>query len=285
MKRLFLLTAALLAACSQTTPQMRGARVQHLPQQPNVAEGVGLMPQYVETNGTNPLNLPGKELPGYVNPYPAGSYEHFVAKPQYPTTSETYCNEALLATLTSANAKVVVCLPQQRCRVYVNGRVAYDWPVSTGTKGHETPTGVFRILEKSLDHKSNRYGKFVSAGGKTTNSNADLNNGLPQGTTFEGAAMPFWNRLTWDGVGIHSGKVVPGRQLSHGCIRTPYAVAKKFYDHSVIGLPVYITRAVEDYNNGGSVRPIDVKYRPIAGNDYTDVAPAAVRTLPAGMAQ
>lgn len=82
--------------------------------------------------------------------------------------------------------------------------------------------------------------------------------------------MPHWNRFTWDGVGLHGGKVIPGRRLSHGCIRTPYNVAAELYNYTVVGMPAYVTRAVEDYPRGGYVKPIDVKYRP--GGDYTDMA-------------
>lgn len=276
MKRSLLLTAAalLLAACSTHTP----------PPVVETAEEVLPVPTFVPTPTTNPLTIEGKDQPGYVNPYPQGSYEHFVAQPAYPKTMESYCDDALLAQLTAANSKIIVCLPQQRCRVYVNGKVAFDWPVSTGTDGHETPTGVFRVLQKEPDHKSNRYGKFVS-NGKTVNGNADLNAGdQPEGAEFVAASMPYWNRLTWDGVGIHAGKVVAGKRLSHGCIRTPNHIAKKFYDHSVMNMPAYITRAVEDYTRGGAVKPIDVKYRPIAGNDYTDMAPAGKPAAPAAPA-
>lgn len=270
MKRALLLSVAAMLAVSCSHKKQFTAPAAQLPQQPVQP----VQPMYVPTPITNPLAIQGKELPGYVNPYPQGTYEHFVAQPAYPKTMETWCNDALLAQLTAANSKIIVCLPQQRCRVYVNGKVAYDWPVSTGTDGHETPTGVFRVLQKEPDHKSNRYGKFVS-NGKTLNGNADISQGnQPAGSEFIAASMPYWNRLTWDGVGIHAGKVVAGKRLSHGCIRTPNHVAKKFYDHSVMNMPAYITRAVEDYTRGGAVKPIDVKYRPIAGNDYTDMAPA-----------
>ena len=230
----------------------------------------------------NPLDLPGKNQPGYVNPYPAGTHEHFAAQPAYPLTLEHWANDALLHQVTRANSKLVVCIPQQRARLYVNGKVALDWAVSTGTNGHETPTGVFRVIEKNEDHKSSRYGKFVDASGKVTNSNADLAHGLPEGQTFEGAGMPYWHRFTPDGVGLHTGKVVAGQRLSHGCIRTQNHVAKKFFQHSVLQLPVYITRAVEDYYRGGFVKPIDVKYRPKPGNDYTDnIAPTQIKIVPA----
>ncbi len=261
--------AFLLASCSQN------ARRAPMPPQ-----NVQLMQPIIMQPTVNPLDLPGKELPTYVNPYPAGTYEHFVAMPAYPKTMDIYADEQLLDMLTVNNSKIIICIPQQRARVYVNGKVALDWPVSTGTNGHETPTGVFRVMEKNLDHHSNRYGKFVNASGKTVNGNADTAGGVPEGLTFSPAAMPHWHRLTWDGVGIHTGKVIPGRRLSHGCIRSPRAAAQKLFDHSVMGMACYITRAVEDYTRGGHVRPIDVKYRPIPGNDYTDLA-QPVKTIPA----
>lgn len=278
--------AGLLASCAQpqplSPPKRRPAAIQPQAQpQPEAgqarqeAPAPPAAPVVVDTKGVNPLALGHKKSEGYKNPYPKGSYEHFVAKPSYPVTSEVYKNESLLNRATAANAKIIICLPQQRGRLYVEGKVAYDWPVSTGSDGHETPTGAFRILEKAPDHKSNRYGKFISGKGRTVNSNADISKGVPSGCSFRPASMPHWNRFTWDGVGLHGGRVVPGRRLSHGCIRAPYAVAADLYNYTVLGMPAYVTRAVEDYNRGGAVKPIDVKYRP--GGDHTDMAPPAAK--------
>ncbi len=262
--------ALLLASCSSNRPSGYNP-----PQQGTVIQ----QPVVVQPS-INPLDLSGKDQPTYVNPYPAGTFEHFAAKPAYPRTMDIYADELLLDQITVSNSKIIICIPQQRARVYVNGKVALDWPVSTGTNGHETPTGVFRVMEKTKDHRSNRYGKFVNASGKTVNGNADTAGGVPEGLTFSPAPMPNWHRLTWDGVGIHTGKVIPGRRLSHGCIRSPHAAASKLFEHSAMGMPCYITRAVEDYNRGGFVRPIDVKYRPIPGNDYTDLK-QPVKVIPA----
>ena len=281
MKRaLPLLVSALLLACCQQVPQPKPAQPTPAPAKPaqparpaeDVAEEVETVVE-VPKGDINPLDIPGKKREGYKNPYPKGSYEYFVAKPAYPRTMAVFEDNALLNRISAANSKLVVCIPQQRARLYIDGRVAYDWPVSTGRDGHETPTGVFRILEKEKNHHSNRYGKFISSGGKVANSNADLADGTPKGMTFQPSSMPNWNRLTLDGVGVHGGRVVAGERLSHGCIRTPYDVAAKFYEYSVVGLPVYVSRAVEDYNRGGAVKPIDVKYRPKPGNDYTDTVP------------
>lgn len=283
MKRTFSSTCALaffFAACAPNIPNP--------PQQPRpVAQAPHTeAPQQAESEktqtpptapqapiilkGTNPLDLPGKRKAGYANPYPKGTYEHWVARPSYPKTLSSYTNDELLSQLTVNNSKIIICIPQQRARLYVQGKVAMDWPVSTGTYGHETPTGVFRVQEKEKDHKSNRYGKFINSKGRVASSNADLSQGMPKGMTFRPAGMPNWHRLTWDGVGIHGGRVVAGKRLSHGCIRSPYDIAAKLYEYSKVGMPVYISRAVEDYNTGGGLKPIDVKYRPKPGNDYTD---------------
>jgi hypothetical protein len=85
--------------------------------------------------------------------------------------------------------------------------------VSTGTEGHETPTGIFTILQKELDHKSNLY---------------------------DDAPMPFMQRLTWDGVAMHAGKL-PGYPASHGCIRLPAEFAKLLYRTTSKGMTVIIT--------------------------------------------
>ncbi|MCB1545449.1 MAG: L,D-transpeptidase family protein, partial [Rhodoblastus sp.] len=52
---------------------------------------------------------------------------------------------------------VVVSIPQQRVHVYRNGvRVAVS-TCSTGKAGHETPTGVFVVLQKDKHHRSSTY--------------------------------------------------------------------------------------------------------------------------------
>lgn len=222
---------------------------------------IDYLPPEVDTQGLNPLAMPNKKDAAYTNPFPAGTHQHFAAQKSYPTTDKVFTDERLLAEITATNSKIIICLPQQRGRLYVYGRVAMDWPISTGVNGHETPTGAFLIMEKSRDHYSNRYGRWLVAG-KVVDSNADKRKSAPEGAEFSPSAMPNWNRLTWDGVGIHGGRVVPGRRLSHGCIRTPFATARKLFEHTLVGMPVYITRAVEDYNRGGHVEPEDVKYRP-----------------------
>ncbi len=192
-----------------------------------------------------------KKSVNYVNPYPVNSYEHFVASREYPAVLKEYANESLLNQASGKEKFVVICLPEQRGRFYVDGQVALDWPVSTGVPGHSTPTGAFKVLSKELSHHSSRYGVFRDAEGRVVNGNADiLKESAPEGGSFVPSPMPYWQRLTGDGVGIHIGKVKAGRRLSHGCIRSPRSAAVKLYKATSIGTPVYITNSVEDFKTG-----------------------------------
>src|SRR6202158_3511007 len=52
---------------------------------------------------------------------------------------------------------VIVSLPEQRMYVYRNGVRIGRSTVSTGTKGHTTPTSMFTILQKKVSHESSIY--------------------------------------------------------------------------------------------------------------------------------
>lgn len=107
---------------------------------------------------------------------------------------------------------IIVSLNEQRVHVYRNGvRIAVS-TCSTGKPGHETPTGIFVILEKDKDHKS---------------------------STYDDAPMPNMNRLTWSGIALHAGNL-PGYPASHGCIRLPMAFSQLLFDVTHIGTPVII---------------------------------------------
>src|SRR5262245_30582035 len=107
---------------------------------------------------------------------------------------------------------IIVSIPKQRVFVYRNGIQIGVSPCSTGKKGHETPTGVFTILQKAKEHYSSKY---------------------------DDAPMPDMERLTWDGIALHAGKL-PGYPASHGCVRLPPEFAAKLYEITQIGTPVII---------------------------------------------
>ena len=108
---------------------------------------------------------------------------------------------------------LAVSLADQRLTIWEDGVVVGRSMVSTGVAGHETPRGVFTLLQKKRMHRSNIYSN---------------------------APMPFMQRVTWSGVALHQGHVT-GRPASHGCIRLPADVAKKLFGYTRIGARVIIT--------------------------------------------
>lgn len=110
---------------------------------------------------------------------------------------------------------MIVSLATQRGTLYRNGVPIAITTVSTGKAGHETPTGVFTILQRDIDHRSSLY---------------------------DDAPMPYMQRLTWGGVALHGG-TLPGYPASHGCIRLPQAFARLLYSVTRLGMTVIVTEA------------------------------------------
>lgn len=107
----------------------------------------------------------------------------------------------------SGAIEIVVSIPQQLAYVYRGGTLIAVSTVSTGKPGKETPIGEFTILQKNKFHRSNIYSN---------------------------APMPYMQRLTWDGIALHSGKL-PGYPASHGCIRLPDAFARQLFVMTQMG--------------------------------------------------
>ena len=107
---------------------------------------------------------------------------------------------------------IVISIGSQRLWLYDKHGLLETSIVSTGVGGYPTPTGVFAILDKEVQHYSNIYG---------------------------GASMPFMQRLTMSGVALHSG-MTTGRPASHGCIRLPHAFASKLFRLTTLGARVVI---------------------------------------------
>jgi hypothetical protein len=120
---------------------------------------------------------------------------------------------------------VVVSLPHQLVHVYRNGVGIGVSTCSTGARGHETPTGVFTILQKRKEHYS---------------------------STYNNAPMPNMQRLTWRGIALHAGHL-PGYPASHGCIRLPMQFSELLFSVTQHGTPVII--ADHDTPHGPVVQP------------------------------
>ena len=107
---------------------------------------------------------------------------------------------------------ILVSVPEQMMHVYRNGVLIGRSTVSTGSKGHATPGGVFSILEKKQTHRSK---------------------------TYNNAPMPYMQRLTWSGIAMHSGQL-PGYAASHGCVRLPYDFSQLLFSTTNRGGTVII---------------------------------------------
>jgi len=107
---------------------------------------------------------------------------------------------------------IIISLVEQRLYAY-HGTELVAWSnCSTGKTRHETPVGTFKITQKHIDHYSSIY-----------------NN----------APMPYFMRLTNDGVGLRAGHL-PGYAASHGCIRLPLGMVKELHHFTASGTPVQV---------------------------------------------
>lgn len=164
---------------------------------------------------------------------------------EYPVTMEVFFDRDKINKATP-QSPIYICLEQQRGRLYVDGQVAADWPVSTGKPGKETPTGTFRILEKKKKHFSNTRGTIVDKNDICVVAAADSRRDkVPPGGEFLGAKMMNWMRLTNSGIGIHTGAVRNHQRVSHGCVRTPGFVADTLFEITELGSKVTISNTPE----------------------------------------
>jgi lipoprotein-anchoring transpeptidase ErfK/SrfK len=113
-------------------------------------------------------------------------------------------------------------------KVWWNGRLAGDWPVSTGRPGMDTPDGRYLSFAKGspVDMNSASYGV--------------------------GPGMPgYYNELVYDAVQftfsgdyVHSAPWSVGEQgvsnVSHGCVNLAPGYAAWFYSHSALGDPISV---------------------------------------------
>lgn len=121
-----------------------------------------------------------------------------------------------------------VDLTNQYMWYVVGGAVQFETAVVTGKPDpeHETPQGVYSILEKKLN-KTLRGAK------------------KPDGSYEYETPVDYWLRVTWTGVGFHDAKWQPSfggdRYLnngSHGCINMSHSDVASIYDTVAMGTPV-----------------------------------------------
>lgn len=135
--------------------------------------------------------------------------------PAFAKKSDSSQSEDTTAADANQPMTIVVSLGNQKADIYRGTTLITSTSVSTGKRGYSTKAGVFSILEKRRRHYSNLY---------------------------NGAPMPWMQRLTWSGTALHAG-VVPGYPASHGCIRLPYSFAPKLFSMTNVGEQVVVARS------------------------------------------
>ena len=206
-----------------------------------LACAIGLLISSCATGPEYTLGPDGKPIDrdgNHYNPYEPGTYEHFKAEKDYPKTKNIWKNEALLSQTNSSNSRLVLSRKLQRGFLMKGEEVVIDYPISSGKSGHSTPGGSFKVLEKTVTKASNLYGKVYDAEGNRV-PGVEEPKDVPEGGSFVGAPMPYWMRLTNDGIGHHIG-YVPRYPASHGCIRGPRAIMPTVFRKVRIGTPVIV---------------------------------------------
>jgi len=200
-------------------------------------------PNYTEDNPPKP-NPNQKTIPKavFVNPFPAGTYENLKANPSYPRTAK-YWKHPTLFNSTAKASKIVISVSKQRGYMYNGSTLILDYAVATGKSKYPTPEKTYTVLKMiESDKRSSLYGKIYNAEGSVVNSNANSRKDtIPEGGKFVGASMPYWMRLSWDGIGMHQGHV-PHYPASHGCIRTHKNIVKQVFGKVQLGTKVIVQK-------------------------------------------
>jgi lipoprotein-anchoring transpeptidase ErfK/SrfK len=111
-------------------------------------------------------------------------------------------------------------------QIYLNGKLAYQWPASLGRPSLPTPDGTYLSVEKANPVRMIGGGPAGSAG-------------------HYDELVNFAVRFTYSGSYYHSAPWSVGAQgitnVSHGCVNLPPAAAKTYYDMSIPGDPITVT--------------------------------------------
>lgn len=90
-------------------------------------------------------------------------------------------------------SSITINLGEQKAFFYKDGRLVGVSMISSGREGYRTPSGQYKIIQKSKDHVSNLYGDYVDQDGNVMVANVGVKrDAKPPGTSFRGAPMPYF---------------------------------------------------------------------------------------------
>jgi len=122
--------------------------------------------------------------------------------------------------------RIVISIAEQRLRVYENGALLYDWPVSTGIASSPTYTGEFQVLSKSENAYASQWDLWMPHFIAVYRAGGDTYNGI------HGLPTLSSGRRLWEGA--------LGSPASYGCIILGLQEAETLYNWAEIGVPVTI---------------------------------------------
>jgi lipoprotein-anchoring transpeptidase ErfK/SrfK len=115
-----------------------------------------------------------------------------------------------------------------RTQIYLNGKLAYQWPISTGRASLPTPDGSYLSVEKANPVRMTGGGAPGSAG-------------------YYDELVNWAVRFTYSGDYYHSAPWSVVNQgtsnVSHGCVNLPPAAAQTYYNMSIPGDPITVTNS------------------------------------------
>ncbi len=135
----------------------------------------------------------------------------------------------LTESFTSGRSLIAVAgTTTHRTHIYLNGQLAYQWPVSTGRPSLPTPDGSYVSVEKA-------------------NPVRMIGGGAPGSAGYYNELVNFAVRFTFSGDYYHSAPWSVVNQgtsnVSHGCVNLPPAAAETYYNMSIPGDPITVTNS------------------------------------------
>ena len=115
-----------------------------------------------------------------------------------------------------------------RTQIYINGQLAYQWPISTGRASLPTPDGTYLSVEKANPVRMIGGGAPGSAGDYDELVNYAVR------FTFSG---DYYHSAPWSVVNQGTSNV------SHGCVNLPPDAAVTYYNLSIPGDPITVTNS------------------------------------------
>jgi lipoprotein-anchoring transpeptidase ErfK/SrfK len=131
-----------------------------------------------------------------------------------------YGTHTLTQTFTIGPSVVAIAnTATHRTQIYYDGQLRYDWPISSGKPGDDTPNGSYLTIEKGNPVQMTGPGYSIS--------------------------VPWSVRFTFSGDYYHDAYWSVGQQgfdnVSHGCVNLSPADAETYYNLAVPGDPITVT--------------------------------------------